>query len=148
MVCVDFYRWFDLNQRSVRLSTLQNNSLPAFYGKSSKNPYYSPLFDFIVGKALDLRKATSSLCLNPSEIKKTAMNLINAVLISEWHNVLRVTVTGLSYPAISLTKLKCHPTNLFKSINEYQSNPDFSSYSLVPRDTLSSPPVRHTSCPL
>lgn len=58
-------------------------AIPLFYGKSSKNPYYSPLFDFIVGKALDLRKATSSLCLNPSEIKKTAMNLINAVLISE-----------------------------------------------------------------
>lgn len=54
----------DLNQRSVRLSTPENNSLPVFYGKSSKNPYYSPLFDFIVGKALDLRKATSSLCLN------------------------------------------------------------------------------------
>lgn len=64
-----------------------------------------------MGKALDLRKATSSLCLNPSEMKKTAMNLINAVLISEGHNVLRVTVTGLSYPAISLTKLKCHPTS-------------------------------------
>ena len=39
-------------------------AIPLFYGKSSKNPYYSPLFDFIVGKALDLRKATSSLCLN------------------------------------------------------------------------------------
>lgn len=51
------------------------------------------------------------------------MNLINAVLISEWHNVLRVTVTGLSYPTISTTNLKCHLDKSFKSILEYQIKP-------------------------
>ena len=56
-------------------------AIPLFYGKSSKNPYYSPLFDFIVGKALDLRKATY-LIMHTQIIKKTTLNLINAVLIS------------------------------------------------------------------
>lgn len=66
------------------------------------------------------------------------MNLINAVLISEWHNVLRVTVTGLSYPAISPTNLKCHLDKSFKLILEYRSFqispqlPNTSRYSQQP----------------
>ena len=68
-----------VDESSSTISTLihstEQQQSPAFYGKSSENPYYLPLFDFIVGKALDLRKATFFMIFRSLKNKKTALTL-------------------------------------------------------------------------
>lgn len=128
--------WIPSFERSVRLSTPQNNNTSYFYGKSSENPYYWPSFDFIVGKALDLRKATFFITCVSLSNKKDRINFLCQCSLYVLVNVMSTCHRYRLKLSSDLNNTRlCHPTNFRRassSTKVIQIAPHTSWYFTVP----------------